>query len=110
MGEPTASAPRALPATPVGRLLRERRADILQMVERHGAGNIRLFRERGARDDSPESDIDLMIDLAPGTGLFGLMALRPELTKVLGRQVDLVPAAGLEPHLAARVEQDQIPL
>lgn len=103
-------APRGLPATRVGRLLRQRRRAIMQLAGSRGGSNVRVFGSVARGEDFADSDIDLLIDLAPRTGLFTLMALRAELEELLGRSVDLVPAGGLKPHLAGRVEHEAIPL
>ena len=51
------------------------------------------------RDDfSPESDIDVMVEFAPGAGwsLFDILAMQEELQEIFGRQVDIVEKAGLK--------------
>lgn len=50
------------------------------------------------RDDfRPESDIDLLVEFAPGSGtsLFDLVTMRDELAAMFGREVDLVEKDGL---------------
>jgi transcriptional regulator with XRE-family HTH domain len=70
---------RGLPDTRLGRRLRQRRAALIAVVERHGANNLRVFGSVARGEDGPDSDVDLLVDLAPGTGLFGLAALEREL-------------------------------
>lgn len=101
---------RGLPATRLGRQLRQRRTAILRLADKHGASNVRVFGSAARGDDGPSSDIDLLVDLEPGTGLFGLGALRSELSALLGRSVDVVPADGLKAHVATRVEPEAIAL
>lgn len=51
------------------------------------------------RDDfGPESDVDVLVDFAPGTRLtlFGLMDMEDELAEIFGRPVDLVTRSGVE--------------
>jgi len=107
---PISSVPRGLPPTRLGRQLRQRRKAILRIAEKYGATSVRVFGSAARGDDGPRSDIDFLVDLAPGTGLFGLGALRSELAALLGRPVDVVPADGLKPHVAARVERELVPL
>ena len=61
-----------------------------------GATNLRVFGSVARGEDTEASDIDLLVDLAPGTGLFGLIGLQRELASLLGQDVDLVPASGLK--------------
>lgn len=108
--EPVEHSPRGLPDTRLGRLLRQRRKAILELAESHGATNLRVFGSAARGDDAPDSDVDLLVDVTSGTGLFGLGALRSELEALLGRTVDVVPADGLKSHVAPRVERELIPL
>jgi len=108
--EPISPSVRGLPSTRLGRQLRQRRNAILRLADKHGASNVRVFGSAARGDDGPGSDIDVLVDLAPGTGLFGLGELRSELSALLGRPVDVVPADGLKPHVAARVAREVISL
>ncbi len=50
------------------------------------------------RDDfRPESDVDLLVEFAPGSGtsLFDLVSMRDELANIFGREIDLVEKGGL---------------
>lgn len=107
---PIPNARPGLPDTPLGRRLRRRRAAILDATARHGAGNVRVFGSVARGEDTEDSDVDLLVDLAPGTGLLELAALERELTKILGVRVDVGPADGLKPRARANAEHDAIPL
>ena len=99
-----------LPDTPLGRRLRQRRKALLTCAGRHGATNVRVFGSVARGEDHPGSDVDLVMDLAPGTGLFELEALRRELAEILGVPVDVAPSDSLRPRVRAAVEQDGVPL
>lgn len=89
-------APRGLPDTPTGRRLRRHRRKMNLTAAQRGATNLRVFGSVARGEDTEASDIDLLVDLAPGTGLLGLIGLQRELAELLGRDVDLVPASGLK--------------
>jgi len=108
--ETSDSSVRGLPDTPLGRRLRQRRAALIAVVERHGASNLRVFGSVARGEDGPDSDVDLLVDLAPGTGLFGLAALERELQEILHVDVDLAPADSLKPRVRADAEREAIPL
>ena len=93
-----------------GRTLARNRSRILNLAVAHGATNLRVFGSVALGTDTPESDIDLLADIAPGTGLFGLARLEHELSELLGAKVDIVPAKGLREHLAKRVLNEAVPL
>jgi hypothetical protein len=48
--------------------LTRRRTDLLAAAARHGASNMRVFGSVARGEDGPDSDVDLMIDLAPDRG------------------------------------------
>jgi predicted nucleotidyltransferase len=49
------------------------------------------------REDRPDSDVDLLADLPPGLGLFGLGRAEADLEAILGARGDLIPADDLTP-------------
>lgn len=75
-----------------------------------GARNIRLFGSVARGDDGPDSDIDLLVDVAPDVGMFALGRMRSEAERVLGTSVDVVPANSLKPDVAERVLAEAIAL
>ena len=89
-------APRGLPDTPTGRRIRRHRRKMNAAAAQRGATNLRVFGSVARGEDTEASDIDLLVDLAPGTGLLGLIGLQRELAELLGTKVDLVPASGLK--------------
>lgn len=94
----------------LGRTLSKNRRKVLDMAIAHGATNIRVFGSVARGTDTSESDIDLLADVAPGTGLFGLARLERDLSEILGAEVDVVPANGLRNHLAQQVLSEAVPL
>ncbi len=69
-------APRGLPDTPMGRRIRRHRQKVNLMAAQRGATNLRVFGSVARGEDTEASDIDLLVDLAPGTGLLGLIGLQ----------------------------------
>jgi hypothetical protein len=104
------SPQRGLPDTPMGRRLRRNRRKIIDAATRAGASHVRVFGSVARGDDSPDSDVDLLIDLEPGVGLFGLGRLEGQLTQILRRPVDLIPADSLKPGVRDAVLADVVPL
>lgn len=102
--------PRGLPDTPLGRRLRQRRKAVLACAGRHGATNVRVFGSVARGEERQESDIDLVVDLAPRTGLFELSALKRELSELLGVPVDVAPSDSLRPKIRAEIEHEGVPL
>lgn len=88
----------------LGRVLGTRREAIVTAVERNRASNVRVFGSVARGEDGPESDVDLLVDPGPEMSLFDLGRLEVELTEILGRPVDVVPARSLRPAVARMVE------
>lgn len=57
--------------------LREKRGEILSLASRHGVCNLRVFGSVARGEAGPESDLGLLIDLAPGATLTDLGAFLP---------------------------------
>lgn len=101
---------RGLPHTPAGRRLRRHRRAIIDAARRRGATNVRVFGSVARGDDDVSSDVDLLVDLAANVGLVGLAGLEREVAEILGRKVDVVPAANLKAGVAAQALAEAIPL
>lgn len=57
--------------------LRSKRAEILDVAARHGAGNLAVFGSVARGEETAESDVDLLIDVAGPTSAWfpgGLVA------------------------------------
>ncbi len=75
---------------------------IKQIAQRHGAKNIRIFGSYLHRNQKADRDIDLLIDLEPGRGLFDLVALKRDLKNTIGQHVDVVTDGALSPYIERR--------
>jgi predicted nucleotidyltransferase/DNA-binding XRE family transcriptional regulator len=95
---------------PLGRRVRDHRAEIVQTAARHGATNLRVFGSVARGEDTDDSDLDLLVDLTPDTGLLTLGRLQRDLRALLDANVDVVPAADLKPAVAADALADAVPL
>jgi uncharacterized protein len=91
-------------------ILKQKREEILRIADKHGARDVRVFGSV-ARDEADEaSDLDFLIDLAPGRTLFDLGGLQFELEAILGCRVDVVTAKGLKARIRERVLREAVPL
>ena len=69
-----------------------------------------MFGSVARGTDTESSDVDLLVDLSPAVGILGLIGLEREIAEILGREVDVVPAAGLKPGIASQALAEAIPL
>ena len=81
----------------------QHREAIRQIVEQHHARNPRIFGSVLHRQDTAESDIDILIDTTEETSLFDIGAIRAELVELLGVEVDVLTPAALPDRWKAQV-------
>ena len=108
LSRPSSPSPRL--RGPLGRRVRAKRAEIVRLASAHGAGNVSVFGSVARGEDTAGSGIDLLVDLAPGTGLFAIGRLERDLRALLGAEIDVVPADSLKPGIAAEVGTETVPL
>lgn len=101
---------RFTPTSPLGHLLVRHRDEVLAIVGRFGASNVRVFGSTARGDDEPGSDIDLLVDIPPKMGLFDLERLQIAIADLLGVKVDVVPARMVKPRVELRIRADVVPL
>jgi predicted nucleotidyltransferase/DNA-binding XRE family transcriptional regulator len=90
-----------LSAEPIGRAhdassarmrkLRAQRREILALARAHGARNVRIFGSVARGDDTPTSDIDLLVDAGDDywAGLAMLSDLRAAISEQIDERVDV---------------------
>lgn len=76
-------------------ILEVKRGDLLKLAKQHKMSNVRVFGSTSRHTDTPESDIDLLVDVPPKTGLMKLSAFALEAEALLGVKVDIVTDGGL---------------
>jgi len=102
--------PAAAFSGPVGRRVQPGRAPARAWLRAHGFGSPQVFGSVSRGDDRDDSDLDVLVDLPDGLGLFGLGSARTELESIFGVPVDLVPRGSLKDDVAARVSGDLVSL
>ena len=88
----------------------QHRNQIVELAQKRGAHNVRVFGSLARGDQRTDSDIDFVVDFEPGRSLLDLTGLWLDLERALGCHVDVVSSRGLRPRVAAEVMRDAIPL
>jgi uncharacterized protein len=95
----------------VASLLREHRAEIHAAAEAAGARNLRVFGSVARGEETPESDVDLLVDFpAAERGLFPLLKLAREIEELVGRPVDVAAVEVMAEPVRERALAEAIPL
>ena len=84
-------------------LLKEKREEILQIAQKHGARNVRVFGSVAKGEARARSDVDLLVEMEPGRSLLDMIAIKQDLEDLLGRKVDVVTEAAVSPYIRESV-------
>jgi len=91
-------------------LLQEKRQQILDIVTQYGASNVRIFGSVARGEETPESDIDFLVELPQDSTLLDQIALIQSLEDLLGCKIDLAEPDSLHHLIKEKVLQEAIPL
>lgn len=69
---------------------------------------VSLFGSFARGEETPSSDVDLLIEGNDGLSLFDLAYIGEELEKKLGRKVDLVSRGGLDEAILSSIDREKI--
>jgi predicted nucleotidyltransferase len=91
-------------------LIQQKRRQVLEIAQRHGARNVRLFGSVARGETTETSDLDLLIEMEPGRTLLDIVAVKQDLEELLGCKVDVVTEAAISPYLRDKVLQEAVRL
>jgi uncharacterized protein len=89
-------------------IIRQRLAEHRDVLREYDVAELRVFGSVARGLDTPESDVDLLVDFSRAVGLIEFVGLQQRLAEILGRRVDLVTPAALKPHLRARILREAV--
>lgn len=90
-------------------LLARHRDEVLRLAMRNRATNVRVFGSIARGEDTPDSDVDLLVSFQPGASLLDQAGLIADLEDLLGRHVDVVSDRALTDR-DARIRAEQVSL
>lgn len=93
-----------------GTEIRNKRNEIIKIAANHGARNLRVFGSLARGQATPESDLDLLINLEPGRTLLDLIAVKQDLEDLLGCPVDVVTENAVSPHIRDQILKEAVSL
>jgi len=91
-----------------GQRIREHREEILRVAALHGAGNVRLFGSAARGEDTPDSDVDLLVDVTGETTPWFPGSLIADLEQLLGQRVQVVIRRSLSPLIRDSVLREAV--
>ncbi|MGI8608149.1 MAG: nucleotidyltransferase domain-containing protein [Candidatus Dormibacteria bacterium] len=90
--------------------LHRRKAELDQIAARRGASNLRVFGSVARGTAGEDSDVDLIVDMAPDSRGLDFVGLIVDLEEALGRPVHVVESTSPQEPLLQKVLSESIPL
>jgi len=94
----------------INELVTAKREEILRLAAKHGARNVRVFGSVARDEAGPESDLDLLVDVAPEHSPWFPAGLVADLEDLLGCKVQVLTEDALHWYIRARVLEEAAPL
>src|SRR4051794_25440456 len=93
----------------VAEILGDKREQILDLARQYGVSNVRVFGSVARGEAREDSDVDLLVDVAPDVDI-GFLGLWVDLEELLARPVDLVTERSLRERMREKILREAIAL
>ena len=90
--------------------LQRLKAEIYRIAKKHNAEKVYVFGSCARKEETPESDVDLLVEFNRSATLFDQMDIQDEVQSLLNCKVDVVSKRGLHPYIERRVMAEAVPL
>jgi predicted nucleotidyltransferase len=90
--------------------VRNHRAEISEIAKRYGVQKIRVFGSVARGESDENSDLDLLVDVLPGRGLFAVSAFAGEVEEWLRVATQVATVNGLKRRIRERVIAEAVPI
>lgn len=74
-----------------------------ELKEKYGVKKIGIFGSYVKKDNTKNSDIDILVEIGIPMGFFKFLGLERYLSQLLGVKVDLVTRNALKPYIGRRI-------
>ncbi len=79
---------------------------IVNYLKRFNPRRIGIFGSYARNEDTPQSDIDLLVDFSEQVTLFDLGGMKVELSEMLKRPIDIVTERGINTRIKEHIYRD----
>ena len=76
--------------------LQQLKAEIYHIAHKHNAEKLYVFGSCARKEETPESDVDFLVEFQDGASLFDHVGLRLDLANYLDRPVDVISLKALK--------------
>jgi predicted nucleotidyltransferase len=95
---------------PVDRYLVTLRLHLPELAEKYRVSSLEIFGSYVRDEQTPESDLDVLVTFDEKPGLFRYIALENHLSDLLGVKVDLVMKSALKPRIGPNILREAVPV
>ncbi|MBU3701586.1 MAG: nucleotidyltransferase [Acidimicrobiia bacterium] len=95
---------------PLRGLVDDHRSEIRRIVAEHQGRSVFLFGSVARGDETPNSDVDLLVEFEPEARPFEILAVGAELEHLLGVKVDVGSIPRLRARLRSQAQAEAIEL
>lgn len=86
------------------------KTEIYRIAKKHNAEKVYVFGSCARKEETPESDVDLLVEFNHGATLFDQIDIRDEVQSLLNCKVDVVSKRGLHPYIKRGVLAEAVEL
>ena len=83
--------------------VRAKRDDVYAIARKHKIGKVYVFGSCARREETPDSDVDFLVEFDEGASLLDQVHARDDLRDVFHRDVDVVSSRGLSPYIGPQI-------
>ena len=80
--------------------------DIVAFLKSNGATKVAVFGSYVRDEETPSSDIDVIIDFQKPMGLLEFVGIQQDLSEKIGINVDLLTEEGISPYLIKNIRNE----
>ena len=80
--------------------------EIVDFLKSKGATKVAVFGSYFRNEDTPKSDIDVMVDFRKSIDLFDIIGIEQDLAKKIGLKVDLLTEEDISPYIISEVKKN----
>lgn len=88
--------------------LQQMRSEINRIAQRHHADKVYVFGSCARKEETSDSDVDLLVEFDSDATLFDHVHIQDEIEKLLHSKVDVVSRNGLDPYIRKSVLQEAV--
>lgn len=94
----------------ISNTIKSKREAILDIAKKYGATKLSVFGSMARGEESPESDVDIIVEMEKGSSLLDIIAIKQDIEELLGRKVDIVTEASISPYIRNTVLKEAVNL